>query len=95
MQSVSRPRLLAPHALYMHTHTHTPAAASSILAVLFVIVLGCARTGAGALYVEHEQWDKALQKLSRCRTVYDEMLHHAPTPAEKEMYQVCVCVCCL
>ena len=100
-QSASAAR--SPRAVHTHTHarahTHThacrqqqPAAFSCLLAVLFVIVRGCARTRAGALYVEHEQWDKALQKLSRCRTVYDEMMHHAPTPAEKEMYQVCECL---
>lgn len=43
---------------------------------------------AGALYVQQEKaWDTALQKLTRCRTVYDEMFHHAPSGAEKEMYQ--------
>jgi len=42
---------------------------------------------AGALYVEQEKWDSALQKLSRCRTVYDEMQNHAPSGTDKEMYQ--------
>jgi hypothetical protein len=30
----------------------------------------------------------ALQKLTRCRAVYDEMLHHASSLAEREIYQV-------
>mmetsp|Transcript_94880 Transcript_94880/g.152983 ORF Transcript_94880/g.152983 Transcript_94880/m.152983 type:complete len:613 (-) Transcript_94880:378-2216(-) len=42
---------------------------------------------AGTLFVEQEKWDFALQKLSRCRTVYDEMQNHAPSGPDKDMYQ--------
>jgi hypothetical protein len=38
--------------------------------------------------VEQEKWDAALGKLSRCNTVYSEMMLHAPAGPEREVYKV-------